>query len=327
VTLPPNVRSRLPLALGALAAVAAIALSSCSSVQSDAARVDGGRIKMSDFDSDLQALSGIDNLVSKPAETQGTIAADNVRTWLNYEIQLAVEQKAVAAEGESVTADDRANAVAAFEQGFGEAWSNAPQRAKDLLVDLQATQYAFSRIATPSAAEIQQQYQQGPEKVGFACLRHIVVPTEAEAQAAAARLKNGESFADVAAAVSTDPAASSGQGALLGANGQACIPLGTLAESFDASVVDAVKSAKPGVATAPVKTSQGYQILLVRPFDEVSDELVRTAQQAATMAELQRLLRESDISVNSSIGEWSPETAQVTPLGGPGGLAGVLGGS
>ncbi len=244
-------------------------------MQSDAARVDGGRIKMSEFDADLAALSGIDQLVSKPAETQGTIASENVRAWLNYEIQLAVEQKAIAAAEESVTADDRANAVAAFEQGFGESWSTAPQRAKDLLVDLQATQYAFSRIATPSAAKIQQQYEQGPGTVGYACLRHIVVPTEAEAQAATARLKAGESFADVAAAVSTDPAASSGQGALLGANGEACIPLDTLAESYDASVIDAVKAAKVGVPTDPVKTSQGYQILMVRPFSEVSDELVK----------------------------------------------------
>src|SRR4029077_2899533 len=117
-----------------------------------------------------------------------------------------------------------------------------------------------------SAAKIQQQYEQGPGTVGYACLRHIVVPTEAEAQAATARLKAGESFADVAAAFSTDPAASSGQGTLLGANGEACIPLDTLAESYDASVIDAVKAAKVGVPTDPVKTSQGYQILMVRPF-------------------------------------------------------------
>ena len=144
MTLPLPVRSRLPLALGAVAAVAALTLSSCNSVQSDAARIDGDRIAMSDFEADLDALASIDNLVSRPVETQGTVASENVRAWLNYEIQLAVQQDAIAAEGGSVTADDRANAVAAFEQGFGEAWSNAPQRAKDLLVDLQATQYAVS---------------------------------------------------------------------------------------------------------------------------------------------------------------------------------------
>jgi parvulin-like peptidyl-prolyl isomerase len=325
VNLPLPDRSRLPLALGAVAAVAALTLSSCNSVQSDAARVDGDRIGMSDFEADLQALSDIEQLVSRPVETHGTVASENVRAWLNYEIQLAVEQKAIAAEGESVTADDRANAVAAFEQGFGEAWSSAPQRAKDLLVDLQATQYAFSRIATPSAAEIQQQYEEGPAKVGYACLRHIVVGTQAEADAAMSRLKNGEDFSTVAAAVSTDPGGSAQQGALLGANGEACIPLDTLAESFDAPVIEAVKTAKVGVPTDPVKTSQGYQILLVRPFDEVNDELVQAAQRAATTAELQRRLRESDVWVTSSIGEWSPASAQVTPIGG--GLAGVLAGS
>ncbi|MBZ0286181.1 MAG: peptidylprolyl isomerase [Anaerolineae bacterium] len=96
--------------------------------------------------------------------------------------------------------------------------------------------------------------------------RHILVATEEEAQDVLAALQNGESFADLARAVSTD----TGSGANGGELGWA--PVTNFVDEFAAAVTDAPL----GELIGPVETEFGWHIIQVRARENreiTADEL------------------------------------------------------
>ncbi len=102
--------------------------------------------------------------------------------------------------------------------------------------------------------------------------RHILVATEAEAQAAIKRIKAGEKFADVAKAVSTDTATKDKGGDL------GWFPKGIMVPEFDAVAF----SLPVNQISDPVKTSYGYHVIEVlekdpnRPLDPQMLDQLRT---------------------------------------------------
>ena len=92
----------------------------------------------------------------------------------------------------------------------------------------------------------------------YADVRHILVETEADAESALGALRAGESFADLARAISTDPGS--------GARG------GELGETFVGNYVPefrkAIEDAEIGELVGPVQSEFGYHILQVRSKDE-----------------------------------------------------------
>jgi hypothetical protein len=92
----------------------------------------------------------------------------------------------------------------------------------------------------------------------FASVRHILVATEEEALDVIAAINNGESFADLARAVSTD----TGSGAQGGELGWA--PVTNYVKPFQ----DAVVAAEIGAISAPVQSEFGYHIIQVRAREE-----------------------------------------------------------
>jgi peptidyl-prolyl cis-trans isomerase C len=102
---------------------------------------------------------------------------------------------------------------------------------------------------------------------------HILLKTEAEAQAALEEIKQGKDFAEVAKAKSTGPSAP--QGGALGTFGR-----GRMVPAFE----EAAFALKVGDVSAPVKTQFGYHIITVtdrteaapQSFDEVRDTIRRT---------------------------------------------------
>jgi peptidyl-prolyl cis-trans isomerase D len=83
--------------------------------------------------------------------------------------------------------------------------------------------------------------------------RHILVASEAEAQAVINRLKSGEDWSTIAADVSIDTATKSNGGDL------DWFPKGVMVKEFE----DAAFSMKVGETSQPVKTSMGYHIIQV----------------------------------------------------------------
>lgn len=102
---------------------------------------------------------------------------------------------------------------------------------------------------------------------------HILLKTEAEAQAALKEIKQGKDFAEVAKAKSTGPSAP--QGGALGTFGR-----GRMVPEFE----KAAFALKKGDVSEPVKTQFGYHIIKVtdrtesapQSFDEVREDIRRT---------------------------------------------------
>lgn len=104
----------------------------------------------------------------------------------------------------------------------------------------------------------------------FADVRHILVVTEEEAQDVLAALQSGESFSDLAKAVSAD----TGSGANGGELGWA--PVTQYVPEF----ADAVRNAAIGELVGPVKSEFGYHIIQVRAKEdrELDETQLETAR-------------------------------------------------
>ena len=119
----------------------------------------------------------------------------------------------------------------------------------------------------------------------YADVRHILVETEKEANAALAALNAGESFAALARAISTDE----GSGMRGGELGEGFI--GNYVPPFREAVMDA----EIGELAGPVESEFGFHILQVRSKEERGgddQEAQRDRFRAAQVDELQERLRE-----------------------------------
>lgn len=308
-----------------LGVLAGLVLSSCSSIDKPAASVNGVEISMDTFESDLAAVqAGLGPAASDdPATSTPTsvVTGDGslARNLLTAAIQRELLDGEIERSGATVTDDDRASAQSQLAQQQA-GWDSSPERFQTFFTEYVAAQAAFRRIAGPAEQEIAGQYAEGVEAVGFACVSHILVDSEAEAIDALGRLQAGEDFATVAAEISTDPSAASGGGALLNDDGTPCIPLDQFAAGFVPEFVAGVIGAEAGEPTQPVESSFGFHVILVRPFDEVKDALVPSVQNAAAQTRLSELIADADVSVSPSIGAWSADSGRVVSLSDVAGL-------
>ena len=119
----------------------------------------------------------------------------------------------------------------------------------------------------------------------YADVRHILVEDEETAQAALTALSDGESFAALARALSTDP----GSGSRGGELGEAFV--GNYVPKFRA----AIEGAEIGALVGPVESEFGFHILQVRSKEERSGEELerqRDQLQRQELELLQEALRE-----------------------------------
>jgi peptidyl-prolyl cis-trans isomerase C len=245
----PTAASRL-----ALAALLSLAASLAAAETKTLATVDGQAITQQDVDN---ALSDIGQGLP-----QGLDAAARQKYALDYLIDLKlVARKAFAdkvdADPEFARKLEYFKDKLAMEELLGKV-------AKD--ADTSAAEHA----AYDAAAKAQP-----PEEEIHA--RHILLPDEASAQKALARVKGGEDFAKVADELSKDPASKGGD-------------LGWFTKDrMVPEFADVAFKMKPGQVSDPVKTKFGWHIIKVEgermksfpPFDEVKDQAARYVQQKA----------------------------------------------
>lgn len=149
--------------------------------------------------------------------------------------------------------------------------------------------------------------QQKPEDEIHA--RHILVATEADAQAVLKRLKSGEDFAKVAKEMSKDPGSEGGD-------------LGWFTkERMVPAFADAAFKLKEGELSDPVKTQFGWHIIQVEgkrqktfpPFEQVKDQILRYAMQKA-QSDLIVELRKSAKIDRTAAAPASPDAATAVPV-------------
>lgn len=120
-----------------------------------------------------------------------------------------------------------------------------------------------------------------PDEAGllYADVRHILVDDEAIALAAAEALNDGESFAALARAISTDP----GSGARGGELGEAYV--GNYVPEFR----QAIETAEVGALVGPVQSEFGFHILQVRSKEERSGADQDSQRERARQQAVQQL--------------------------------------
>jgi peptidyl-prolyl cis-trans isomerase C len=148
-----------------------------------------------------------------------------------------------------------------------------------------------------------------------ACVSHILVETEEEANDVVTRLDEGEDFGEIATELSTDTGSAANAGAL---------PCGSpdgYVEPFRLAVLDAtVGEVYPEV----VESQFGYHVILVTELtvptegDLPSDEeLADNIRQASIAAEVQEwfngIMEAAEVTVNEEYGTWQSAPPAVIP--------------
>ncbi len=216
-------------------------------------------------------------------------------------IQVEILNKALADEGASLPESDIADARAALDtQIAGIVQQEEDPETAQAIVTEGISEY-LDLIAQQTA--VQAAYTglfQSDDGVEVPCSRHILLETEDEADAAIARLADGEDFEELAMELSTGPSGPSGGD--LGCSDPA---------GFVAPFRDAVITATEGEVTAPVETEFGWHVILVygsetRPADPAIAE--QRAFESFTA------LRDStQISVAPALGTWDTSGGRVIP--------------
>ncbi|SEN10092.1 peptidyl-prolyl cis-trans isomerase C [Loktanella fryxellensis] len=162
-------------------------------------------------------------------------------------------------------------------------------RAGEVITDLstaavteEAIQAAYDELSAAAAAEPVQEWSAA----------HLLVATEEEAVAAAARIEGGEDFAAVATEVSSDGSAA--QGGDLGWFGP-----GQMVPEFETAVADM----EVGGVSAPVQSQFGWHLIQLnevrdRPvpaLDEMRPEIVGQLQEAVILAKIEELTASAEI--------------------------------
>ncbi len=307
----PAVTRRLALAVAAL--VAGPLLASCSQVDQPAATVNGDEISMGDFEAVLAGFTEANALATQEpsASIEDVYPGSDARQVLGAQIRALLLTQELDRLGATLTDAELAATAASYESNDPAGWAAAPEPLRELVVELNAASDAITEAtANVGETEIRAFYDQGPTEVGVVCPSHILVETEAAAEDALERLEAGESFADVADEVSIDGSGDSGGALVDPSTGSACYDVATFAQTFVAEFVDGALAASVGEPTAPVRSQFGYHLIYLRPFDEVADQVIAAFPAGRASA----LAASADVSVNTSIGQWSPSVAGVVSL-------------
>ena len=296
--------------LGGSIGVAVLALAAACSTASDMATVNGVGITQDEV---LAMRAVPQDVATSPA---APIRQDLTTLILEESIaSTAEEQFGVSfspAEVEARLADPPERYTSLFTQIAADA--TAGQRLRLLNARFTLVRDAvIPELLLESRGSYEALLEESPDQVMQACVKHILVATEEEAEEVLDRLELGEDFATVAAEVSLDQQS---QGGILGSEGDCLVHHTQMGEEFVAGVIDAPL----GEVTGPVQTSFGYHVL------QVDERVFPTAEQLATdpMAYLDpavgtelmgtwfvEAVEGADIDVRSSVGVWSPETSTV----------------
>jgi peptidyl-prolyl cis-trans isomerase D len=146
---------------------------------------------------------------------------------------------------------------------------------------------ALAKPETVSEADVRQAYEQQKSKYGTPerrTVQQITFPSQAEAEAAAAKIKEGTTFEALAGERNVSPQD---------------LELGTFtkAEMLDQSVADAVFSLEQGAVSAPIAGRFGPVLVRVtqiqpesvRPFEEVTAELRQEVAQQHAQGQIERI--------------------------------------
>lgn len=295
-------------------AVLALAAAACGGSGSVVATVDGDEITLADVEelgppdvgslpsdqfSDLLYNAIIEKIVYESATERG-ISFTDAEIDARYESLQA-----------DLTADGREWEDILAEQGLSDA--GARRIAHQILVSEALEESLVNDAGILGEEDIRDAFDSQLYDRTEACLSHILVDTEEEAEAVVDRLQAGEDFAELAVELSTDPSAANNQGDL------GCSSLGQYVPEFATAAFEA----QIGEVTDPVRSQYGYHVILVSErtvpeYEDVRDDILAELEQLRGPTLVRDWLLEeigqATVEVEPEYGTWvANPTPQILP--------------
>jgi hypothetical protein len=298
--------SRRPqLRIIAISLVALVTLSACGSAAvNEALNIDGKSISDDTLNMAITQLADAGQLTLE----NGVASGDASRSVLGAMLRGKGTELILEQYGEAVTDADRKLVTDQVTQDAG--FDTLGKELQTLIIELNSADLALARIKAPSEADVATMYESAAASVGALCVQHILVKEEATAKEVLQKLNDGAAFKSTAGEYSIEPNASETGGVLGSVDGD-CILLTDYQTQFDTDFVKGVLTAKTGVATGPIKSSFGYHVVLIRPFDDVKASLLALLAKTPGEMLLNGLLATQKVTVASEYGIWNPASGKI----------------
>lgn len=183
------------------------------------------------------------------------------------------------------------------------------------LIDTRIREMLVDEAPVPTDDEVDQARADATLALTEACVSHVLVETEDEANSVMSRLDDGEEFADLATELSTDTLSAANGGDL------GCSSPAGYVEAFQNAVLEApIGEVHPEV----VESEFGFHIILVAERTEPTedelpseDELMASVIQTSVASEIETWFFDSmeaaEVTVAEEYGTWTPVPPSVTP--------------
>lgn len=288
-----------------------ITTTACSSITKDAARFNDNSLSNSEFD-DL--LVGYATAVPEVFLTSGNLDIAAAQAILQNWISTQAIVVALKNAGIEISDEDRSAALGALETEPG--FADAPQVVQDFYVLAGASQGVANREFVLSYEALQQIYEDNGAQSGAVCLRAILVETQDEINAVNARLDAGEDFAAIAQEVSIDSSAANGGALQDQTTGSGCLEQAAFENQVTPEFLTALAGAKVGkVSTSFEIATVGWVVLLIRPFDDVADDVASVIGGNGAIEAGREVLNAAKVWVSPEYGRWDAAILGLVPVG------------
>lgn len=305
-------RAGVVLVLGSV--LAAVLGSACGGSAPPAAVVEGRRIERAAFRRELAALrSSPDIAAQAPGMAPGTLPAEIGAGWLSALIYQEVLRAEFARRRLDLAPGSVESAEEALSGQLGPSSESLPAWFRRRVAERNALSTALREalVGPSDEAALNAYYQANRQQLAPACVAHILVPTQEEAETLRGALRSGGDFAALALARSVDRGSAEAGGAL------GCVPPATFVEPF----AEAVRQAPLGELVGPLETRFGWHLLVVSErrdanLADVRQELGRARAEEGEKAIrdlLQKRLRQAPVRVDPRYGRFAQLSGEPLP--------------
>jgi foldase protein PrsA len=302
-------------------------LAACGSFGSYAAKVNGERITRNELDRELNAILGNKAYLEQvnqgfAQETGGetalgpgqdTFSTVFVARVLERRIAFEIVRQEFERRNLELTDKDLEEARKELIESIEDenVFNSFPKGYRDELVRFSAQSAVLERALSGGEqddAAVRSFYEANRARFQTNCVRHILVPDQAQAVAIKGRISRGEDFAALARAESKDNQGPGGGSAARGGD-LGCVAKGSLVPPVEA----ALERLQPGQVSDPVQTQFGFHVIQLverkdRPFEEVAPAIRQQLQQQQSPDALRNFMAESlakaEITVNPRYGKF-----------------------
>lgn len=235
-----------------------------------------------------------------PADQQADATRAAISVWLEAQVfTQAIESADIELMPESLDLT-----VEQLSAQFPDAFPALSDDTRDLLVDYVTGLDQLQELPRPSTTEVARWFNGGTETSGIACVSHILVETEDEAEEVVDQLRDAddeggdaaefEAFATLAEERSSDPGSAAAGGFLT------CDLGDTMAQQFVEPFAAGIAEARPGVPTEPIESDFGFHVIRLQTYDESTEQLEPFFESGFVQARM--LIDDADVHVDSRYG-------------------------